>query len=104
MRVSWKNILNDTTGYLLTEIYSVLSEKQPLPLTWCLCCAGAHFKNKGVQPLLDAVIVRYLPSPLDVPAVDGLWARMGRSVRTEDRRDGESFSGLVFKLMSDSFR
>jgi elongation factor G len=61
--------------------------------------AGSAFKNKGVQPLLDAV-VDYLPSPLDVPAVMGTNPRTGQE---EERKPDpkEPFSGLVFKIMGD---
>lgn len=62
---------------------------------------GAAFKNKGVQPLLDAVI-DYLPSPLDVEASSGVNPDSGKEVfRKTD--DGEPFSGLVFKIMTDPF-
>jgi len=62
--------------------------------------AGAAFKNKGVQPLLDA-IVDYLPSPLDVPPVEGVVP--GKEGKTVRRRasDDEPFSALAFKLMTD---
>jgi elongation factor G len=61
--------------------------------------AGSAFKNKGVQPLLDAVI-DYLPSPLDVPAVAGVNPKTGQEEeRHPDARD--PFSGLVFKIMGD---
>jgi len=60
---------------------------------------GAAFKNKGVQRLLDAV-VDYLPSPLDVPPVEGVHPKTGEAlVRKAD--DNEPFSALVFKLMTD---
>ena len=61
--------------------------------------AGSAFKNKGVQPLLDAVI-DYLPSPLDVPAVTGVNPKTGQE---EERHPDakEPFSGLVFKIMGD---
>jgi elongation factor G len=60
---------------------------------------GAAFKNKGVQPLLDG-IVHYLPSPLDVPPVEGTNPKTGEVVqRMAD--DNEPFSALVFKLMTD---
>jgi len=61
--------------------------------------AGSAFKNKGVQPLLDAV-VDYLPSPLDVSAVIGVNPKTGD---TEERKpDGKDpFSALVFKIMAD---
>src|SRR5689334_520394 len=61
--------------------------------------AGSAFKNKGVQPLLDAV-VDYLPSPLDVPAVVGVNPKTNQE---EERRPDpkDAFSGLVFKIMAD---
>jgi elongation factor G len=61
--------------------------------------AGTAFKNKGVQPLLDAV-VDYLPSPLDVPPVIGVSPKTGQ----EEERPADAkapFSGLVFKIMAD---
>jgi elongation factor G len=61
---------------------------------------GAAFKNKGVQPLLDAV-VDYLPSPLDIPAVLGLDADSKEVVRKAS--DDEPFSALAFKIMNDPF-
>src|SRR2546427_6575801 len=60
---------------------------------------GAAFKNKGVQPLLDA-IVDYLPSPLDVPPVEGVHPKTGEGLQRK-ADDNEPFSALVFKLMSD---
>ena len=62
---------------------------------------GSAFKNKGVQPLLDAV-VDYLPSPLEVPAIKGI------DVKTEEETtrksdDSEPFSALAFKVMNDPF-
>ncbi len=68
-----------------------------LRLVPVLC--GTAFKNKGVQPLLDA-IVEYLPSPLDVPPVRGI--RPGRGDTVERKPDdNEPFTALAFKLMSD---
>jgi elongation factor G len=60
---------------------------------------GSAFKNKGVQTLLDAV-VDYLPSPLDIPAIEGTNPKTGE---TEQRPADASapFSGLVFKIMAD---
>jgi elongation factor G len=62
---------------------------------------GASFKNKGVQPLLDAV-VDYLPSPLDLPPVEG---KNPKSGQIEKRRadEKEPFSALVFKIMADPY-
>ncbi len=64
--------------------------------------AGSAFKNKGVQPLLDAV-VDYLPSPLDIPPVKG--SLPGQAEETEIRKadDKEPFAGLAFKIMDDPF-
>ncbi|MGA9711379.1 MAG: elongation factor G [Candidatus Sulfotelmatobacter sp.] len=62
---------------------------------------GTAFKNKGVQPLLDAV-VDYLPSPLDVPETHGLNPDNGEKIfRKAD--DKEPFSALAFKIMADPF-
>jgi elongation factor G len=70
-----------------------------LSLIPVLC--GSAFKNKGVQPLLDAV-VHYLPSPLDVPPVRGVEPR---SQKEEERRadDREPFAALAFKIMTDPY-
>src|SRR5579884_1276794 len=62
---------------------------------------GSAFKNKGVQPLLDAV-VDYLPAPTDVPAIKGV--KMGTDDPIVRRAsDDEPFAGLAFKIMSDPF-
>jgi len=62
---------------------------------------GSAFKNKGIQPLLDAVI-DYLPSPLDVPPMIGLDPKTGAEVeRNADPK--EPFSALAFKVMSDPY-
>jgi elongation factor G len=62
---------------------------------------GSAFKNKGIQPLLDAV-VDYLPSPQDVPPMEGtLPDGRGRAVRKAD--DAEPFAALAFKIMSDPY-
>jgi elongation factor G len=59
---------------------------------------GSAFKNKGVQPLLDAV-VDYLPSPLDLPPVDGTMLKGGEPT-TRKASDDEPFSALAFKIMT----
>ena len=63
--------------------------------------AGSAFKNKGVQPLLDAVI-DYLPSPLDVPPMHGVDPRTEHELSRRPALD-EPFSALAFKVMSDPF-
>ena len=62
---------------------------------------GSAFKNKGVQPLLDAV-VDYLPSPLDVPPVSGIDVKTGEE-STREPRDDAPLSMLAFKIMNDPF-
>jgi elongation factor G len=62
---------------------------------------GSAFKNKGVQPLLDAV-VEYLPSPLDVPPIHGLDPRTEHELSRRPALD-EPFSALAFKVMSDPY-
>jgi elongation factor G len=61
---------------------------------------GAAFKNKGVQPLLDAV-VDFLPSPLDVPPIQGVDSK-GNTVERRPQAD-EPFAALAFKIMSDPY-
>jgi elongation factor G len=64
---------------------------------------GSAFKNKGVQPMLDA-IVDYLPSPLDVPAITGLDPNAKEETLIErPAADDAPFSSLAFKLMTDPF-
>src|SRR5439155_21361721 len=64
---------------------------------------GSAFKNKGVQPLLDAV-VDFLPSPLDVPAIAGLDPRKKEETLSERPASDEApFSALAFKIMTDPF-
>jgi elongation factor G len=62
--------------------------------------AGSAFKNKGVQPLLDAV-VDYLPSPLDVPPIKGIDSKGNEVVRRPS--DSEPLALLAFKIMDDPF-
>lgn len=62
---------------------------------------GSSLRNKGVQPLLDAV-VDYLPSPMDIPAVVGLHPSSGTEVLRE-ARDDEPMSALVFKIVTDPY-
>src|SRR5437870_6559079 len=70
-----------------------------ISVTPVLC--GSAFKNKGVQPLLDAVI-DYLPSPLDVPPIQGIDPRTENELSRRPELD-EPFAALAFKVMSDPF-
>ncbi len=87
---------------LSAEELKVSLRKSVIALKLFPVVAGASFKNKGVQTLLDAV-VDFLPSPLDVPPVIGgdPDKKVEKVVRTAD--DNEPFSALAFKIMSDSF-
>jgi elongation factor G len=71
-----------------------------ISLAFTPMCCGTAFKNKGVQPLLDAV-VSYMPSPLDVPAIQGHDADGNPTERKAS--DSEPFSALIFKIMADPF-
>jgi elongation factor G len=81
-------------------IASVRDDKQP---TFVPVICGSAFKNKGVQPLLDAVI-DFLPSPLDVPPVQGLDPNAKEPTIIERKADDkEPFAALAFKIMTDPF-
>ncbi len=89
------------TGTLSAEAIEGAVRQATLELKAHPVVCGAAFKNKGIQPLLDAV-VRYLPSPLDVPPIEGLNPRTGQEEsRLAD--DEAPFSGLVFKVMTDPY-
>ncbi len=78
-----------------------LIRKGTLAQAFVPVCCGSAFKNKGVQPLLDAV-VDYLPSPLDIPDVQGI----NPETEQPDSRptdDSAPFSALAFKIMNDPF-
>ncbi|SER77359.1 elongation factor G [Actinokineospora terrae] len=79
-----------------TGIRKIVTDATAYPV---LC--GSAFKNKGVQPMLDAVI-DYLPSPLDVPAVEGT-LQDGETKVTRRPSVEEPFSGLAFKIASHPF-
>jgi elongation factor G len=110
--------LLDEVSHYDDELVEMILEEQEIPndrlvsairkatlssqLTPVLC--GSSFKNKGVQPLLDAVIA-FLPSPLDVPPVSGLEPVKGGEDREASRHadDSEPFSALAFKIMADPY-
>ena len=81
-----------------------LIRKGTLEMAFVPVLAGSAFKNKGVQPMLNAVI-DYLPGPLDVPPYMGF--KPGDETETRDIEriadDGQPFSGLAFKIMNDPF-
>jgi len=80
-------------------IQSVRNESAPFVVVVC----GSAFKNKGVQPLLDAV-VDYLPSPVDVPPITGLDPAAKEETLVERlASDNAPFAALAFKIMTDPF-
>src|ERR1700752_3210364 len=90
-----------TEGTLSREEMRKSIRKSTLSLKIVPVLAGSAFKNKGIQPLLDAVI-DFLPSPVDVPPVEGI---NPDNDETELRRaaDDQPFAALAFKIMSDPF-
>ena len=78
-----------------------LIRKGTLSMAFVPVVCGSAFKNKGVQPLLDAV-VDYLPSPLDVPAIKGVKLD-GETPDERPSSDDVPFSALAFKIMNDPF-
>ncbi len=92
-------------AYLEGEEPSVDEMKAVLRKATCNCeavpvCCGTAYRNKGVQKLLDAV-VEFMPSPLDVPPIQGVDEDGNETVRHSS--DDEPFSALVFKIMADPF-
>ena len=80
-------------------IESVRKEETAFVVVIC----GSAFKNKGVQPMLDAV-VDYLPSPVDIPAITGIDANSADKKEVErPAKDDAPFSALAFKIMTDPF-
>src|SRR6056297_1804969 len=81
-----------------------LIRKGTLSMSFVPVLAGSAFKNKGVQPLLNAVI-DYLPGPLDVPPYMGFSPDDETETRNIERRPGDDqpFAGLAFKIMNDPF-
>jgi elongation factor G len=90
----------DIRGALRNRVIrSVRNEAAPFVVVIC----GSAFKNKGVQPLLDAV-VDYLPSPVDIPAITGLDPYAKEDTLVERPASDEApFSALAFKIMTDPF-
>jgi elongation factor G len=83
------------------ETLKALIRKGTIANVFVPILCGSAFKNKGVQPMLDAV-VDYLPSPLDVPPMKGIDFKTGDEV-TRTPSDTEPLSMLAFKIMNDPF-
>jgi elongation factor G len=94
-----------TKKYLEGETFSpedILAavRRQTLSMKVIPVCCGAAFKNKGIQPLLDAV-VDFLPSPMDMPPVQGKGEKNAEVSRVAS--DDEPFAALAFKIVTDSY-
>ena len=86
---------------MTNETIKKLLRKAVLNASFFPVLCGSAFKNKGVQPLLDAV-VDYLPSPLDRPAIKGIDVKTGGET-TRPSSDSEPLALLAFKLMDDQY-
>jgi elongation factor G len=91
--------LEDEGASITEEEIRAALRKGTLELKLVPVVTGSAFKNKGVQTLLDAV-VDYLPSPLDIPAVEGTNPKTG-DIEKRPADASAPFSGLVFKIMAD---
>jgi elongation factor G len=83
------------------EIHSAI-RKATVTFAWVPVVLGSAFKNKGIQPLLDAV-VHFLPSPLDIAAVEGVDPENSEKKLLRKADDGEPFAALAFKIANDPF-
>jgi elongation factor G len=88
-------------GEIAPSDLSAAIRKATIDLRFVPVVCGAAFRNKGVQPLLDAV-VEFLPSPVDIPPIPGIDPRDG-SPAVRRAADDEPFSALAFKIMNDPF-
>src|SRR5262252_2109121 len=92
---------DDIKVALRKRVLSSVHAKSEAPFVPVIC--GSAFKNKGVQPMLDAV-VDYLPSPLDVPAIVGIDPTKKEETLIErPAADDAPFAALAFKIMTDPF-
>ena len=93
------------TEYLEGNVPDIATLKAALRKGTCECtaipvCCGTAYRNRGVQKLLDAVI-EYMPSPLDIPPIEGVDEKGKETVRHSS--DEEPFAALAFKIMTDPF-
>jgi elongation factor G len=91
----------DGTSPSVDEIKSLI-RKGTIQSKFVPVLCGSAFKNKGVQPMLDAV-VDYLPSPTEVPSIKGVKYKNEDESITRKSSDNEPFSALAFKIMNDPF-
>ncbi len=100
-KVMEKFIAGELDAISNEEIYEAL-RAGTLAFKFVPVLCGSAFKNKGIQPLLDAV-VNLLPSPLDIPPVQGTHPDNKKKAETRKASDEEPFAALAFKIMNDPF-
>ena len=88
--------------YPSEDVIKELIRKGTIQSKFVPVLCGSAFKNKGVQPMLDAV-VDYLPSPIEVPAIKGVKYDNEEEAITRKSSDNEPFAALAFKIMNDPF-
>jgi elongation factor G len=93
--------LNGDTDFSVAEIKAAIRKLTISSQLYPVLC-GSAFKNRGVQPMLDAV-VDYLPSPLDVPAIEGRDVRDEEKIIERHPDSTEPFAALAFKIMTHPF-
>ncbi len=93
--------LEGDTDFSVAEIKAAIRKLTIASQIYPVLC-GSAFKNRGVQPMLDAV-VDYLPSPLDIPAIEGHDVRDDEKVIERHPDSTEPFSALAFKIMTHPF-
>jgi elongation factor G len=100
-KVMEKFIAGDLAGVTHAEIYEAL-RAGTLGFKFVPVLCGSAFKNKGIQMLLDTV-VNLLPSPVDIPPVEGLDPNNAKKIVKRKAADDEPFAALAFKVMNDPF-
>ncbi|MES1212903.1 MAG: GTP-binding protein, partial [Leifsonia sp.] len=93
--------LEGDTDFSVAEIKAAVRKLTIASALYPVFC-GSAFKNRGVQPMLDAV-VDYLPSPLDMPAIEGHDVRDEEKIIERHADSNEPFSALAFKIMTHPF-
>ena len=96
-----ERFLEGDTDFSVAEIKAAIRKLTISSTLYPVLC-GSAFKNRGVQPMLDAV-VDYLPSPLDMPAVEGHEPRDEEKIVERHADSSEPFSALAFKIMTHPF-
>jgi elongation factor G len=96
-----EKFLDDSSKITDEEIHRAV-RKATISFAWVPVFCGSAFKNKGVQMLLDAV-VNYLPSPVDIPPVEGTDPDKEDKILKRKADDNEPFSALAFKIANDPF-